>query len=58
MKDIDIEEKVKQQIPEKQLGAFSRAFVDHGQRYCGYTPNCTACPLRGCCPSASQYIDW
>ena len=58
MKDIDIEEKVKQQIPEKQLGAFSRAFVDHGQRYCGYTPNCKACPLRGCCPSASQYIDW
>ena len=57
-KEIEIEEIVKRKIPAEQLGAFSRSFVDHGQRYCGYTPNCKACPLRGSCPSASQYIDW
>ena len=58
LNEIQIEENVKSRIPDEQLGAFSRSFVDHGRMFCGYTPNCKECPLRGCCPSAATYIDW
>ena len=56
-KDIDAEKKVKQIIPEKQIGHFSRAFVDHGQSVCGFTPDCQNCFLRASCPCAAKYAD-
>ena len=58
MNDIQIENKVKTLIPEKQIGHFSRAFVDHGQQVCGYTPNCSECYLKHSCPTAAKYMDW
>ena len=58
MSDIQIENKVKTLIPEKQIGHFSRAFVDHGQQVCGYTPNCSECYLKHSCPTAAKYMDW
>ena len=58
MSDIEIEEKVKEIIPRDKVGHFSRAFVDHGQQVCGYTPNCDGCYLRGSCPTAAKYLDW
>jgi endonuclease-3 len=53
-----IEAKVKEIIQRDKVGRFSRAFVDHGQSTCGYTPNCTACHLRHSCPSANKVLDW
>ena len=60
MDDEQVETLVKQMIPEKQVGHFSRAFVDHGQQVCGFTPDCQNCFLRGCCPTAAKYaeLDW
>ena len=58
MSDIQIENKVKSLIPEGQIGHFSRAFVDHGQQVCGYTPNCSECYLKHSCPTAAKYMDW
>lgn len=58
MNDIQIESKVKSLIPEEQIGHFSRAFVDHGQQVCGYTPNCSECHLKHSCPTAAKYMDW
>jgi endonuclease-3 len=51
---------VKRTIPEKQIGHFSRAFVDHGQQVCGFTPDCQNCYLRASCPTARKYadLDW
>lgn len=51
-RDLQVEKRVKQQIPKDKIGAFSRAFVDLGQDVCGFTPNCGQCFLRGSCPSA------
>ena len=56
-KDIDAEKRVKEIIPEKQIGHFSRAFVDHGQSVCGFTPDCQNCFLRASCPCAAKYAD-
>lgn len=53
-----IELKVKRLINRDKVGRFSRAFVDHGQSVCGYTPNCKACHLRYSCPSADGTLDW
>jgi len=58
MSDIQIENKVKSLIPEDKIGHFSRAFVDHGQQVCGYTPNCSECYLKHSCPTAAKYMDW
>ena len=58
MHDLHIEDKVKQLIPKNKIGHFSRAFVDHGQQVCGYTPNCDGCYLRSSCPTAAKYLDW
>ena len=55
--DRDAEAKVKSLIPEKQIGHFSRAFVDHGQQVCGFTPDCQNCFLRASCPTAATYAD-
>ena len=56
-KDIDAEKRVKELIPEKQIGHFSRAFVDHGQSVCGFTPDCQNCFLRASCPCAAKHAD-
>ena len=56
-KDIEAERKVKELIPEKQIGHFSRAFVDHGHSVCGFTPDCQSCFLRSSCPTAAKYAD-
>lgn len=53
-----VEAKIKSQIPQEQVGHFSRSFVDHGQSICGYTPDCGNCYLNKACPSASKYMDW
>lgn len=55
-----VETIVKRAIPEKQIGHFSRAFVDHGQQVCGYTPDCGSCFLKGSCPTGRKYadLDW
>ena len=53
-----VEAKVKSVIDKDKIGKFSRAFVDHGQSVCGYTPNCEACHLRYSCPSANGSLDW
>jgi endonuclease-3 len=53
-----IEAKVKAQVPAKDVGHFSRAFVDHGQTVCGYTPDCGNCYLNKACPTASKFMDW
>ena len=53
-----VEAKIKSQIPEEQIGHFSRSFVDHGQSICGYTPDCGNCYLNKACPTASKYMDW
>ena len=53
-----IEAKVKAVVRSDKIGRFSRAFVDHGQAVCGYTPNCTACHLRYSCPTANKQLDW
>ncbi len=53
-----IEAKVKAQVPADQVGRFSRAFVDHGQSVCGYTPDCGNCYLNKACRSASKFMDW
>ena len=55
-----VETIVKRTIPEKQIGHFSRAFVDHGQQVCGFTPDCENCYLKGSCPTARRYadLDW
>ena len=58
MSDIQVENKVKEIIPKDKIGHFSRAFVDHGQAVCGYTPNCSECYLKHSCPTASKYMDW
>ena len=58
MKDIEVEETVKRLIPKEQVGHFSRAFVDHGQSVCGYTPDCSNCYLKHSCPTAAKYLDW
>ena len=60
MSDVEVEQKVKSIIPPKQVGHFSRAFVDHGQQVCGFTPDCQNCYLRGSCPTAAKYadLDW
>ena len=56
--EVLIEQKVKAVVEPKKIGKFSRAFVDHGQSVCGYTPNCSACHLRFSCPTASKQLDW
>ena len=53
-----VEAKIKSQIPEEQIGHFSRSFVDHGQSICGYTPDCGNYYLNKACPTASKYMDW
>ncbi len=55
-----IETIVKRVIPKKQIGHFSRAFVDHGQQVCGFTPDCGNCYLKGACPTGRKYteLDW
>lgn len=53
-----IEAKVKGVIDKDKVGRFSRAFVDHGQSVCGYTPECAKCHLRYSCPSANKQLDW
>lgn len=53
-KEEMIEAKVKLQVGEKQLGRFSRAFVDHGQTVCGFTPDCANCYLNKCCPTGRK----
>ena len=58
MSDIEVEQKVKNTIPKNQIGHFSRAFVDHGQQVCGYTPDCSNCFLRGSCPTAAKHLEW
>mgnify|MGYP001336043580 CR=1 FL=1 len=60
MDEEQIETIVKRTIPEKQIGHFSRAFVDHGQQVCGFTPDCQNCYLKGSCPTARKYadLDW
>tara|TARA_B100002051_G_scaffold188930_1_gene178947 strand:+ start:986 stop:2011 length:1026 start_codon:yes stop_codon:yes gene_type:complete len=60
MDEEQVETIVKRAIPEKQIGHFSRAFVDHGQQVCGFTPDCQNCYLRGSCPTARKYadLDW
>ena len=60
MDDEQVETIVKRTIPEKQIGHFSRAFVDHGQQVCGFTPDCENCYLKGSCPTARKYadLDW
>jgi len=58
MSDVEVEAKVKTLIPEKQVGHFSRAFVDHGQQVCGFTPDCSNCFLRGSCPTAAKHLEW
>jgi endonuclease-3 len=58
MDEIAVEQRVKAIIPEKQIGHFSRAFVDHGQQVCGYTPDCSNCFLKSSCPTAAKYLDW
>ena len=58
MTDVEVERKVKRLIPEKQIGHFSRAFVDHGQQVCGFTPDCANCFLRGSCPTAAKHLEW
>jgi endonuclease-3 len=61
-KEEMIEAKVKLQVEEKQLGRFSRAFVDHGQTVCGFTPDCVNCYLNKCCPTGrknlEKLMDW
>ena len=57
MDDEQVETIVKRTIPEKQIGHFSRAFVDHGQQVCGFTPDCQNCYLKGSCPTAHKYAD-
>jgi endonuclease-3 len=58
MKDIEVEEKVKELIPSKEIGHFSRSFVDHGQTVCGYTPDCQNCYLKHSCPTAAKHLEW
>jgi len=53
-----IEAKVKAIVEKDKIGRFSRAFVDHGQTVCGYTPDCSACHLRYSCPTASKQLEW
>ena len=53
-----IEAKVKAVVAEDKIGKFSRAFVDHGQSVCGYTPDCHSCHLRHSCPAARKHLDW
>ena len=56
-KDHEAEKRVKELIPEQQIGHFSRAFVDHGQNVCGFTPDCQNCFLRASCPTAAKHAD-
>lgn len=56
--DVETEDLIKRTIPEKQIGHFSRAFVDHGQQVCGFTPDCENCYLRGSCPTAAKELEW
>ena len=56
--EVLIERKIKAVVEPKKIGKFSRAFVDHGQSVCGYTPNCSACHLRFSCPTASKQLEW
>jgi endonuclease III len=53
-KEEMIEAKVKLQIESDRLGHFSRAFVDHGQTVCGFTPDCANCYLNKCCPTGRR----
>jgi endonuclease-3 len=57
MDEIQVEEVVKRSVPKEQIGAFSRAFVDHGQQVCGFTPDCQNCFLRRSCPTAAKEVD-
>ena len=56
--EVVIEAKVKAVVGSKDIGKFSRAFVDHGQSVCGFTPNCAGCHLRYSCPTAAKQLDW
>ena len=58
MDELQVEQVIKQTLPEQQIGAFSRAFVDHGQQICGFTPDCENCFLRASCPTAAKHLDW
>lgn len=58
MGDVETEDLVKRTIPSEQIGHFSRAFVDHGQQVCGFTPDCESCFLKGCCPTAAKELEW
>ena len=57
-KEEMIEAKVKMEVEPKKLGHFSRAFVDHGQLVCGFTPDCANCYLNKCCPTGRRNMDW
>lgn len=61
-KEEMIEAKVKLQVEPEKLGHFSRAFVDHGQTVCGFTPDCANCYLNKCCPTGrknlEKLMDW
>ena len=48
--DAKIENLVKDKIPKDKIGHFSRSFVDLGQSYCGYSPDCSSCSLCMSCP--------
>ncbi len=54
--EIEIEESVKNLIPADQVGHFSRAFVDHGQTTCSFSPDCSSCIFKHACPSST--LDW
>ena len=56
--DVETEDLIKRSIPTDQIGHFSRAFVDHGQQICGFTPDCENCYLRGSCPTAAKELEW
>ena len=53
--DREIEHLVKQKIPAKELGRFSRTLVDLGQEICGFTPRCKSCFLQKQCPSSLEW---
>ncbi len=54
--EIEIENSVKAKIPSDQIGHFSRAFVDHGQTTCSFSPDCSSCIFKHACPSST--LDW
>mgnify|MGYP003331927034 CR=1 FL=1 len=58
LSDVNMERRIKSEVPKNLVGHFSRALVDHGQELCGYTPECHRCFLRNSCPSANKDLSW